>query len=82
MRCQECDERVKESIVSTEQHTKTKKSYGDRVETVGERVKVRKGFACDCTTWIRHSKMDETSFEVKPDRFPNHWIQNYYESEN
>jgi len=81
MKCQKCDERVSVSIVSTKQHTKTKKSYGDRVETVGERVKVRKGFACDCTTWTRHSKMDETSFDVPPDRFPSHWIENYYEKE-
>lgn len=79
MKCKQCDERVTMSIVKSKMKEEFKKKYGGDVKSVGQRVNVRVGYACDCTTWNRHSKMDDPSFKVRPDRFPPQWVENYYE---
>lgn len=77
--CNECGGRITLSVVDTEQEMKTEKApvTGD-IRELGERVKVRLGLACECTTYrghaLSHRGLERGSFEESPERFPDNWV--------
>lgn len=74
LNCTECDEPIRKVLLSAERFTKTESTYHDDTRTVGERVRVKEGWACDCTEFSPHGWSGESVHDIQPDRFPDQWL--------
>lgn len=75
--CSDCGARVELCVTEAGKFEYTRKSYSGDTYSLGEKVRVRLGLACECTTYrgskLSYDGLESGYFDESVEDWPDNW---------